>query len=234
MKISRIALAVVAAVSMSASLAVSAQPLTLGEQFIVRAYAGQLESLAITDVIKAKTLGIAVNNSTICVALAGSLAGGFVSSNKAEGLAASKAGEKPLRRLDIGAYTGPDTALSAVDSFKDKDAVALLFGGQVADEANAASVRNTLAELAKVNYSGAIFLHLTVSAKKWVEKGATQDKAIAAYLAGKSNVYALAVNVEQGKGMVNQLSFKDGKQNVSRVAFETALNDGFVGLFKRR
>jgi len=234
MKLSRIALAVVTAVSMSASLAVSAQPLTLGEQFIVRAYAGQLESLAITDVIKAKTLGIAVNNSTICVALAGSLAGGFVSSNKAEGLAASKAGEKPLRRLDIVAYADPETASSAVASFKDKDAVALLFGGQVADEANAASVRNTLAELAKVNYSGAIFLHLTVSAKKWVEKAATEDKAIAAYLADKSNVYALAVNVEQGKGMVNQLSFKDGKQNVSRVAFETALNDGFVGLFKRR
>ncbi|OYY52127.1 MAG: hypothetical protein B7Y53_08390, partial [Halothiobacillus sp. 28-55-5] len=150
------------------------------------------------------------------------------------GLAASKAGEKPLRRLDIVAYTEPGSASSAVASFKDKDAVALLFGGQVADEANAASVRNTLAELAKVNYSGAIFLHLTVSAKKWVEKAATEDKAIAAYLADKSNVYALAVNVEQGKGMVNQLSFKDGKQNVSRVAFETALNDGFVGLFKRR
>ncbi|MDP2831829.1 MAG: hypothetical protein Q8Q28_00730 [Pseudomonadota bacterium] len=209
-------------------------PLSLGEQFIVRAYAGQLEALAVSNVIKAKTLGIAVNNSTICVALAGSLAGGFVASNKDDGLAAAKAGEKPVRRLDIVAYNQPSDATNAVASFKDKDAIALLFGGQVSEADNYASVRNTLVELAKVDYSGAIFLHLTVAAKKWVEKAATEDKAVAAYLAKKNNVYALAVNVELKKGLVNQLSFKDGKQNVAKAAFETALNDGFLDLFKRR
>ncbi|TQV63110.1 MAG: hypothetical protein FNT29_07855 [Halothiobacillaceae bacterium] len=211
----------------------TAAPLTLGEQFIVRAYAGQLEGMAITNVIKAKTLGIAVNNSTICVALAGAMAGEFVGHNKAEGLDAGKKGETPVRRLDIVAYTPDTDPAVAVKSFKDKDAVALLFGGQVTDENNAAAVRLTLAELAKDNYTGAIFLHLTVAAKKWVDQAAAADSTIADYLAKKDNVYALAVDVEKKQGHVKQMTYKDGKSEAKSV-FETPLNDGFLALFKRR
>ena len=209
-------------------------PLTLGEHFIVRAYAGQMDGLAINNVLKAKTLGIAVNNSTICVALAGAMAGEFVGHNKAEGLEAAKKGETPTRRLDIVAYTPDTDPAIAVKSLKDKDAVALLFGGQVSDENNAAAVRLTLAELAKDNYQGVIFLHLTVAAKKWLEEAAASDSAIAAYLAKKENIYALGVNVEKKMGMVNQMSYKDGKQAVVKAVFETPLNDGFLDLFKRR
>ncbi len=210
-----------------------AAPLTLGEQFIVRAYAGQLEGFAITNVLKAKTLGIAVNNSTICTTLAGALAGEFVGHNKAEGIEAGKKGETPVRRLDIVAYTPDTDPAVAVKSLKDKDAVALLFGGQVSDENNAAAVSLTLAELAKDNYQGSIFLHLTVAGKKWVEQAASEDKAIADYLAKKENIYALAVNVEKKQGCVKQMSYKDGKTEAKTV-FETPLNDGFLALFKRR
>jgi len=209
-------------------------PLTLGEQFIVRAYAGQLEGVAINNVLKAKTLGIAVNNSTICVSLAAAMAGEFVGHNKAEGLVAAKKGEAPVRRLDIVAYTPTIDLTTAVNVLKNKDAIALVFGGQISDADNAASVKATLAELAKADYKGDIFLHLTVAAKKWLEEAAMSDAAIAAYLAKKDNVYALGVNVEKKMGMVNQMSYKDGKQAVVKAVFETPLNDGFLELFKRR
>jgi hypothetical protein len=213
-------------------------PLTLGEQFIVRAYAGQLEGNALSKVIKAKTLGIAVNDSTICVSLAGSLAGAFVANNKDAGLAMVKAGEQPARRLDIVAYNKAEDAASAVARLKDKEAIALLFGGQVSDADNYASVRGTLIELAKIDYQGALFLHLTVAAKKWLEKAATEDEAVAAYLARKNNVYGLMVNLDKNKGLINQLSFQlsfqGAKQNVAKTVFQADLNDNFVSLFKRR
>jgi hypothetical protein len=206
----------------------------LGEQFIVRAYAGQLEGMAINNVLKAKTLGIAVNNSTICVSLAGAMAGEFIGHNKAEGLAAGKKGEMPAPRLAVVAYTPTLDIAKAASSLTNKDAIALVFGGQLSDADNAASVKATLAELAKAEYKGDIFLHLTVAAKKWVEEAAMGDAAIAAYLAKKDNVYALGVNAEKGMGMVNQMSYKDGKQAVVKAVFETPLNDGFLNLFKRR
>jgi hypothetical protein len=209
-------------------------PLSLGEQFIVRAYAGQLEGNALSKVIKAKTLGIAVNDSTICVSLAGSLAGSYIANNKDVGLALSKAGEQPTRRLDIVAYSKPDDAISAVANLKDKEAIALLFGGQVSDADNYASVHNTLLELAKIDYPGAIFLHLPVAAKKWLEKAAIEDDAVASYLVKKNNIYGLMVNLDQKKGLINRLSFKGAKQNVAMTAFQADLNDNFVSLFKRR
>ena len=209
-------------------------PLTLGEQFIVRAYAGQLEGMAINNVLKAKTLGIAVNSSSICVSLAGAMAGEFLGHNKAEGLDAAKKGENPTRRLDIVAYTPTTDISTAASALTNKAAIAMVFGGQVSDADNAAAVKATLSELVKADYKGDIFLHLTVAAKKWLEAAAAGDAAIATYLANKENIYALGVNVEKSMGLVNQVSYKDGKQTVVKAVFETPLNDGFMDLFKRR
>ncbi len=214
------------------ALANEPKPLTLGEQFIVRAYAGQLEGLALNNVVKAKTLGIAVNDSTICVALASAMAGEFVSHNKVDGMADKT--ENPERRLDVVAFNKPDSAAFAAQQFKNKDAIALVFGGQLSDEANAKEVKMLLADLAKENYKGALFLHLTVFGKKWVEMAATEDKAIGTWLAGKDNIFALAVNPKEKKGMVDQVSYKDGKQTVTGTVFTTDLNNGFLGLFTRR
>lgn len=209
----------------------TAKPLTLGQQFIVRAYAGQLEGHVLTEVLKAKTLGIVVNNNTICVSLAGALAGEFVGNNKADGL---KNGEKsPSPRLDVVAYTPTTDMSKAAAGLLDKDAVALLFGGQASDADNANAVKETLMALAKADYSGAIFLHLTVAAKKWVDQAAAEDAAIRAYLDKKQNVYALGVDAKNHVGHVNQLTFKDGKSEGKSV-FQTPLNEGFMELFKRR
>lgn len=214
------------------ALANDPKPLTLGEQFIVRAYAGNLEGLALSNVLKAKTVGIAVNNSTICVALAGAMAGAFVSNNKAQGLADKNA--TPERRLDMVAFNKPDSAEFAAKQFKNKDAIALVFGGQVSNETNAKNVKMLLADLAKKDYKGALFLHLTVFGKKWVEMAAQEDKAVGTWLAGKDNIFALGVNPKDKKGMVNQVSYKDGKQTVTGAVFTTDLNNGFINLFNRR
>lgn len=234
MKFRKIASVLSALVCLAVPQLASAQALTLGEQFIVRSYAGQLEGQVINNVLKAETLGIAVNNSTICVALAGALTGEFVGHNKSVGLAAAQAGETPKRRLNVVAYASADDASKAVEGLKDMAAIALLFGGQKSDEENYASVKNTLQGLAGVNYPGALFLHLTVAAKKWVPQAAAEDAAVAAYLAKKTNVYALGVNVEKKMGVVNQQSFSTGPQPTEQVAFQTPLNDGFLNLFKRR
>lgn len=226
------ALAMTASASFAAETpAPAAAPLTLGEQFIVRAYAGQMEATALTQIIKAKSVGIAVNNSTICVSLAGSMAGALVSHYKGE---APKTGEKAERRLDIAALNSPDDATQATAQLMDMDAIALLFGGQVSAEDNAASVKGIMQELAKAEYKGAIFLHLTVAGKKWVEMAAAEDSTVAAYLANKTNVYALGVNPEQKKGMINLISFKDGKQAVAKTEMEAPLSANFLELFKRR
>jgi len=211
-----------ATLALSTSFASAAEaPLTLGEQFKLRAQAGHLESAVLSNVLKAKSVGVAVNNATICVSLAGALAGEYQASN-------------PNNPLDIIAFTKPGDATQVPSRFLDKDAVALLFGGQEREEESAASVNALLKELAKANYKGAIFLHVTTFGKKWVEQAAGKDAAIASYLAGKNNIYALNVNIEQKKGIINQISYKEGKQTVGAVAFDTALGDGFMDLFTRR
>lgn len=214
------------------ALAQEPKPLTLGEQMVVRSYAGQLEGLALVNVVKANTLGIAVNNSTICVTLAGAMAGEFVAHNKADGQ--NSAAENPERRLDIVAFNKPDSARFAAQQFKNKDAIALVFGGQISDEVNAKEVKMLLADLAKENYKGALFLHLTVFGKKWVEQAAAEDKTISTWLAGKDNIFALGVNPKDKKGMINQVRYVDGKQNVTGAVFTTDLSPEFVDLFNRR
>lgn len=201
----------------------SGAPLTLGEQFVVRAYAGNLEGVALSKVVKAKTVGVAVNNSTICVALAGALAGEFLGHH-----AAGQA-----HPLSMVAFTAETDASQAAATLKNQDAIALLFGGQISDADNAASVKGLLGALAKDNYSGALFLHLTVAAKKWVDQAAAEDTAIAEYLAKKDNIFALAVDVEKKQGHVMKLTFKDGKPTATSV-FETPLSEHFLDLFKRR
>lgn len=214
------------------AMASNPKPLTLGEQFIVRAYAGQVEGLALSQVIKAKSLGIAVNDSTICVALAGAMAGEFVANNKAEGM--KNTSEAPTPRLAMVAFNKPDSAEMAAKEFKNKEAVALVFGGQIDDLTNALNVKMLLASLAKEQYEGALFLHLTVFGKKWVEQAAKEDASIATWLAGKDNIYALGVNAKEKKGMVLKVGYPEGKQTVTGTAYTADLNNGFINLFNRR
>ncbi|MEW6764691.1 MAG: hypothetical protein AB1344_02730 [Pseudomonadota bacterium] len=197
------------------------KPLNLGEHLALRSYTGQAIGSVFTNVLKVESAGFAVNTSSICSTLTGAAAGEVVAHNRNTGA------------MMIGAFGKPEEAAAAFAQLKGKQAIGLMFGGQTPPEENAALVKALLGEMAKADYQGPVFLHLAVWAGKMAEMAAAEDAAIAKYLAGKDNVYALTVDKEKGKGLVHNVSFKDGKQASVKVVHEAAMNDSWLELFKR-
>ncbi len=196
-------------------------PLTLGEHYTLRSYTGQAIGLTLTNVLKAKTVGYMVNDSSICASLTGAAAGEAVAHNNQDGA------------LLVGALAAPGDAGQVVGTLTGKDVIGLMFGGQTPPQENAALVQATLAALAKADYQGAIFFHLAVWASGMAEKASQADPAIARYLAGKQNLYALTVGKDKGLGLVHQVRFVDGKQASVKIAHEVKMNDAWLNLFKR-
>lgn len=196
-------------------------PLSLGEQFALRSYTGQAIGAVLANVVKVDSVGIAANTSSICSSLVGGAASGFV---------AQKPGTNGLR---VSTMAKPEDAAATFASLKDQAAVAVLFGGQVPPEENAAMVRALFAELARAQYAGPVFLHVAVFGGKMVEKAALADPAIEKYLAGKHNVFAVTVNGEAGKALVHQVAFKEGMQSSAKVVHEASMNEQWLTLFKR-
>lgn len=196
-------------------------PLNLGEHLALRSYTGQAIGSVLANVLKAESVGFAVNSSSICSTLTGAAAGRFVSGNAKNGVMA------------IAALSKPEDASAGFASLKNKQAIALMFGGQTPPEENSAMVKALLGEMARADYKGPVFLHLAVWTGKMAEKAAAEDPVIAKYLASKDNVYALTVDKEQGKGLVHNVSFKDGKQASVKVIYEAAMNEDWLNLFKR-
>lgn len=54
--------------------------------------------------------------------------------------------------------------------------------------------------------------------------GTPEEAAIAKYLAGKDNIYALTVDKDSGKGQIHNASFKDGKQASAKIMHEAPIN----------
>lgn len=198
-------------------------PLTLGEQFTLRSYTGQAMGLALTDVIKAKSVGIATNQSSICASLSGAMGGQVVA--KARG----KAGEA----LKMVSLANAGEAANAYTALRDQDAVALIFGGQTSAEENYAMVKTMLKELAANDYKGALFLHVRVWLPKMAQRAASEDAQIAQYLAGKNNLYTVTVDAEKGRALVHQVSVNADGQRSTRVLHEVSMNDAWLTLFKR-
>lgn len=222
MMMKRTLLAATLALSALPSLAADLQtPLNLGEHLALRSYTGQAIGSVFANVLKAESVGFAVNTSSICSALTGAAAGRFVSGNAKNGVMA------------VAALSKPEDAAAGFASLKDKQAIALMFGGQTSPEENAALVKALLGEMAKADYKGPVFLHLAVWAGKMAEKAAAEDAAIAKYLASKDNIYALSVDKENGKALVHNVSFNEGKQASVKVVHEAAMNEDWLNLFKR-
>lgn len=220
--IKRIILSSVLTLSSFSVMAADAQkPLNIGEHLALRSYTGQAIGLTLSDVLKAESVGIAVNGSTICTALAGAAAGETTAHLKGKDV------------MMLGVMNKPEDAASAYANIKDKAVIAVLFGGQTPASENAAMVKALLGELAKANYQGPIFLHLAVWVGKMAEKAASEDAAIAKYLANKDNVYALTVDKNNGKALVHKVSFKGGKQASDKIVHEVAMNETWLDLFKR-
>jgi hypothetical protein len=194
-------------------------PLNLGDQFALRGYTGQAIGTVLADVVKTESVGMAANTSSICSSLVGGAASGFV---------AKKPGG-----LRVSTMAKPDEAAATFASLKDQAAIAILFGGQVSPEENAAMVQALLSEMARANYSGPVFLHAAVFGGKMAEKAAMADPAIEKYLAAKQNVYAISVNPTSAKALVHQVGFKGGTQSSTQVVFEMPMNDQWLTLVKR-
>ncbi len=198
-----------------------AQPLSLGDQYSLRAYTGQAMGSALTGVLQARTLGIATNASSICASLSAAIGSQFVAQNRGEGA------------LTTAALARPEDARAAVASFASKDAVALVFGGQTPAEENFALVRATLAELARTNHRGAVFFHVRVWAPQLAVRAAAEDPAIASYLANKPNLHTVTINPQTGRMHVHRVQVRDGQQGSVEVLHEVAMNDAWLTLFRR-
>jgi len=194
-------------------------PLTLGEQFTLRSHTGQAMGLALTDVIKAKSVGIATNASSICASLTGAMGGQIVAKGKGG--------------LGVASLNSAEDAARAYAAVKDQEAIALIFGGQTPAEENYALVRAMLKELAQNDYQGAVLLHVRVWLPKMAQRAASEDAQIAQYLAGKKNLYTVTVDAQKGRALVHQVSVSADAQRSVRVLHEVAMNDSWLELFKR-
>lgn len=196
-------------------------PLSLGEQFALRSYTGQAMGLSLTDVIKAKRVGIATNQSSICASLTGAMGAQVVAKAKGEGA------------LSVASLSNADDAGRAFASVRGQDAVALVFGGQTPAEENYAMVKAMLKELAANDYQGAVLLHVRVWLPKMAQRAASEDAQIARYLANKKNLYTVTVDAAKGRALVHQVSVDANEQRSAKVLHEVAMNESWLELFKR-
>jgi len=209
------------ALVLAAATDAPAQPLTLGEQFALRGYTGAAMGQVLTGIVRAERVGVLTNPSSICASLVGAIGAQVVATSKAQDAFA------------VAALAKPEETAAPVDAFKDRDAVALIFGGQVPAEENYALTKASLRALADANYGGALFLHLRLWVPKFAERAAAEDRAIAAYLAGKQNIFTVTVDVPNGKALVHRVSFAEPAQRSVEVLHQVAMNPTWLDLFKR-
>lgn len=198
------------------------QPLNLGEHFTLRTYTGQALGLALTNQLGFKSLNIVQNTSSICTSLAAGIGAEVVAHNRANNVYNTFALATPA---DVGALG---------QGFMDKEAVALVFGGQTAPAENYALVKATLTALAKAEYAGAIVFHVAVWAPKMMEKVAAEDAQVKAYLSAKTNLFALTIDPQQAQMLIHQVALnQDGSQASVKVLHQAEMNDSWMNLFKR-
>ena len=194
--------------------------MTMGDQYVLRAYTGQALGLALSSEMDVHTLGIAQNRSSICATLGGAIAGEAVAHNRDNNV------------LSSAALAGPDNAAEAIEPLLDKEAIVLAFGGETPAEENQAMVTATLKALADADYEGRIVLHVAVWAPKMMEKAGAAHPEIAAYLAGKENLNALTLDPKNQKAMIHDVALVDGKQTSRGVVHEMEMNDSWTNVFK--
>lgn len=211
---------IAAALAVGIAGAGPAAAITMGDQYVLRAYTGQALGLALSNEMDVHTLGIAQNRSSICATLGGAIAGEAVAHNRDNNV------------LSSAALAGPDGAAEAIEPLLDKEAIVLAFGGETPAEENQAMVTATLKALADAGYEGRIVLHVAVWAPKMMEKAAAEHAEIAEYLAGKDNINALTLDPKQQKAMIHDVALVDGKQTSRGVVHEMEMNDSWTNVFK--
>ncbi len=210
---------VAASVALGPSVRAEA-PLNLGEHFLLRAYTGQAIGAALRDVLALPSVALIANNSSICSALAGSAASHVLA--KLRGASVS-----------LAATGTAEEAAAAARAATGQAGIALLYGGQTPPAENQAMVTAFLGELAAADYRGPVFFHLAVWAGQFVENAALADPRVARWIAGHDRLFALAVDAQRAKGMVLNVTVRDGKQAILRVAHEVDMDQPWLDLFRR-
>ncbi len=197
-----------------------AAAMTMGDQYVLRAYTGQALGLALTKELDVHTLGIAQNRSSICATLGGAIAGEAVAHNRDNNV------------LSSAALADASEAADAIEPLLDKEAIVLAFGGETPAEDNQAMVTATFKVLADAGYEGRIVLHVAVWAPKMMEKAAAEHADVADYLAGKGNLNALTLDPKQQKAMIHEVALVGGKQTSRDVVHEMEMNESWTNVFK--
>ena len=176
-----------------------------GDQDSLRPYTGQALGRTLADALKLQSLGVATNTSSTCAGFGAAIGSGVFAPG-------------PQRKaLSLIALGRNDDARLIVDAFREKDGVALIFGGQTPAEENYTLIKAMLSELARRHYSGALFIHQAVWRSGLVTRAADEDPILTAYLAAKSNVFTAGMDAGHEQAWLHQVHVRDGEQSFARA-----------------
>lgn len=195
----------------------TAQPLTLGEHYVLRAYTGKALGQAMAKSLKLRAVHVLTNNTTVCASLVGAMGSGYLDL-------------KGRRRMNVTVLNAPEDAQNLNP---EGEAVALIFGGQATAEMNYALTKAVLKRLADTNYKGAVFFHLRIWLPKFIERVAQEEPAVARYLAEKENLYTVTADLQNKVIRLWQVSLKDRKQSTVRELGTIPLNPVWEDLLRR-
>jgi|YNPMSStandDraft_1061717.scaffolds.fasta_scaffold30305_4 hypothetical protein len=197
-----------------------AQPLTLGEQYLLRGYTGNAIGKVWAGALRFEGIEVVTNNSSICASMSGAAIASYLEA-------------RPTAQVATVALSTPDDVLRLV-SFR-QPALALIIGGQTDTETNYALTKAVLAEAAERNYTGAIFIHVRTWGLGLVQRAAREDTTIRRYLSGKNNLFAVLVDGNAGEVRVVQASIDatSGDQRVAQVLGTQKMGEAWLALFRR-
>ncbi|MCS7069781.1 MAG: hypothetical protein RMK51_00155 [Meiothermus sp.] len=197
----------------------TAQPLTLGEQYLLRGYTGNAMGKVWAGALRFEGVEVLTNSSSICASLSGAAIASYLEA-------------RPNASVATAALSSPDDVLRLV-SFR-QPALALIFGGQTDTPTNNALVKAVLAEAAQRNYGGAIFIHVRTWGLGSVGLAAKEDASIRRYLSGKNNLFAVLVDGTAGEVRVAQVRISTaGDQEVAQVLGTQKMSETWLTLFRR-
>ncbi|MEN3034364.1 MAG: hypothetical protein ABDH18_05180 [Aquificaceae bacterium] len=207
----------VISLSLAFSVFVGAQGLSVGEHYTLRSYTGQAFGSAMANALKFKSIHVITNNTSICSSLVGAIGSEYLD-------------PEGNRRMLVTVLNSPEDARGLSPK---EEAVLIILGGQLAQDANYGLLKNTLRQLAEAKYNGAIFFHLRVFAPKLVERAAQEDQTIAQYLEKKENLFSVTPDLPNKSVKLVQVSVKEGKQGIAKELGTVKMNPVWEELFKR-
>lgn len=213
------AAAVAAAIAVAAPVQADT-PLTLGDRVLLRSDTGQAIGAGLRDVLALPSVASIADTSSICSTLAGSAATRVLSTLRGE-------------QVSLAATSTAAEAAEAAKEATRMAGIAVLYGGQTPAAGNQGMPTALLKELAAANHRGPVFFHFAVWAGQMVENAARADEAVAKWLAGHDTLVAFGVDVQRAKGMILNVTVRDGRPAALRVAREVDMDKPWLDLFRR-